>query len=115
MIIRILLSTFSFVLLAAHFLRIGNLPLTVGCLCFPLLWFVKTRWSPILLQVFTYVGTLIWIRTTFQIYRSRIAFGMPWGRAVVILTSVALFTLGSGLLLNARIVKEKYPSKHNRE
>ncbi len=111
MIVRILPIIVSFLLLGAHFLRAGNLPLMAGCLLIPLLLLVKTRWSVIVLQIFAYIGAVIWVDTTIAIYHQRIILGTPWERAVIILGGVALFTVFSGLLLNSQVVKEKYPSR----
>ena len=99
----------SFLLLGAHFLRAGNVLLTVGCALVPLLLVIKARWSVNLVQLLTYIGAAIWVYTTIRICHRRLILGMPWGRAAIILGTVTLFTVFAGLLLNSAVVKEKYP------
>jgi hypothetical protein len=109
MIFRILPVIISCLLLGAHFLRAGNIPLTVGCVLMPLLLLINAWWSVMIVQLLTYIGVLIWVKTAIQIYHRRLIFGMPWVRAVVIVGAVALFTAFAGLLLNSSGVKKKYP------
>lgn len=109
MLFRITPLIIAAVLLAAHFLRSGNLLLLALCLLTPFLLLVKKRWSLILLQLLAYAGTAIWIRTTVQIVQERLALGRPWGRVVIILGVVILVTALAGLLLNSNAVKQRYP------
>lgn len=106
--IRIIPLIVASLLLSAHFLRAGNLVLAVICVLFPLLLFIKRRWSWMVVQVFAYVGVAIWGYTTFSIVQQRIYWGIPWVRVVLILGGVAAFTAWAGLLLNASKVKERY-------
>ncbi len=109
MILRIIPLIIASLLLAAHFLRDGNLGLVAVCLLLPLLLVVKKRWSLIILQLFTYVGAAIWVSTAIGIAQRRILQGVPWSRMAIILGVVALFTVFAGLVLNSTVVKEKYP------
>ena len=108
MLTRIMPLIVASLLLAAHFLRDGNLVLTLGCVLVPLLLFVKSRWSWLAAQLFAYVGAAIWLYTTTAIVQQRIYWGEPWVRVVLILGGVALFTAWAGLLLHAQPVKERY-------
>ena len=109
MLLSVILLIIAAVGLAAHFLRNGELLLVTVCLLLPLLLFLKKRWSLIVLQLFAYLGTLVWVQTAVQIVQERVALGRPWARMVVILGTVALLTALAGLLLNSAVVKEKYP------
>jgi hypothetical protein len=56
-----------------------------------------------------------WISTIVEIANIRITMGEPWGKMAMILGAVALFTAVSGLILNVKKVKEKYPRKYLQE
>jgi hypothetical protein len=62
-------------------------------------------------QFSAYAGAAVWVYTALQIVRERMMFGRPWGLAVIILGTVALFTIFAGLLLNSRTIKVRYPSR----
>lgn len=110
MIIRIIPLVIASLLLAAHFLRHGDIGFVVMCLVVPLLLLIKNRRSLIFVQFSAYAGAAVWVYTALQIVRERMMFGRPWGLAVIILGTVALFTVIAGLLLNSRAIKDKYPS-----
>jgi hypothetical protein len=98
------------VLLAAHFFRAGNIGLVAASVLPALLLLIKKRWSFILVQVWAYAGAAVWLHTITNIVQERMMFGRPWKVAAIILGSVTLFTAFAGLLLNSRVVKDKYPS-----
>jgi hypothetical protein len=108
MFLRIVLLIFAFLLLGAHFLRSGNIFLIVVSVLTPCLLLVKKRWSLLLLRWLTYFGALVWIHTTFVLVRQRIAIGAPWGRMLLILAGVTVFTFCAGYLLNSDVVKRRY-------
>jgi hypothetical protein len=110
MILRICLYVTAAILLAAHFLRAGNLALVALCLATPLLFFYRRDWSLIGLQVLAYCAAGTWIGVAVQLVRVRQQTGQAWTAAAVILGAVALFTLASGLLLNSRAMRERYPA-----
>lgn len=89
----------SALVLAAHFLRTGNLVVVALILCAPLLLLVRQRWVVIALQVGLGVAALEWIRTAVTIAQERAATGAPTTRMFVILGGVALFTALSALPL----------------
>lgn len=111
MILRISLYIVAALLVGAHFLRAGNLPLVALCLATPLLFLYRKRWSLIALQFLAYCAAGTWIGVAIRLVQLREQLGQPWTVAVVILGSVALFTLLAGLLLNSRTVRQRYPSK----
>jgi len=51
LILSILLVIIACLLLGAHFLRAGQILLTIGCVVFPLLLVIKARWSLRLIQL----------------------------------------------------------------
>lgn len=109
MFIRIFLYSLAAVILAAHFMRDGNLLLVSFCLLAPLLFFYRHRWSLLLLQLLAYCGGLVWLWTAYyfvELYKVR---GMPWTKTAMILGGVALFTFLVGLLLNSRSMRDRYP------
>lgn len=108
MALRIIFVVFSFLLLGAHFSRADNTPLVIICILMPLLLLVKKRWIPVLLQCLLYLGGLIWMHTTVQYVRIRMAEGTDWVRLVFILGSVSLFTIVAGLLMNSKVIRERY-------
>lgn len=109
MIWRIVLYVVASWLLAAHFLRAGELVLTVLCLTTPLLFFVRRRWSLLTLQGLSFVAAAVWLATTWQIVEMRRLLGQPWLRAAIILIAVAGFNVAVGLLL--RGLRARYPAE----
>ena len=110
LILRVILIALSFVLLAAHFLRMGRPLMMIICLAAPFLLLIKKRWVLISLQIAAYLGALVWIRTCIFIVRERLAHGQRYIGAIVILGTVTLFTIVSGLLLNSTKITDRYSS-----
>lgn len=110
MILRVTLVIIAAWLVAAHFLRSGNLLLVAFWALMPLLFLVKRRWSLLALQLLVYVGAVIWLSTMIQLVIQRMMLGQSWGGVVVILGSVTLVTIVAGLLLNSPVIKARYPS-----
>ena len=109
MIPRIIIFAIAALLLAAHFLRQGNIVMTALCALMPLLFICRKRWSLIALQILAYLAAGLWIVTAIFLVQERLALGKPWTAAVVILGTVAAFTVAAGLLLNSAVIREKYP------
>lgn len=95
-------------LLAAHVLRAGALPLAVGCLLLPLLMIPRLRFALRALQLLLLAGALEWVETTVRLARLRSLHDLPVGRMAAILGGVALFTALAALLLGARRVRERH-------
>jgi len=98
----------SFLLLAAHFLRGWHLLLMILCIAAPCLLLVKRRWVLIVLQMLAYLGALVWIRTAVLIVRFRMLHATRYRGVILILGTVAIFTIISGLLLNSKKMREQY-------
>jgi hypothetical protein len=109
MALRLGLFITAALLLGAHFLRLGNLVLVALCLCAPLLFLHRKRRVLIVLQLLAYGAAATWIVAAVSLVESRLQSGQPWTLAAIILGGVALFTLLAGLLLNSRVVRERYP------
>ena len=108
MTIRIILYVIASWLIAAHFLRNGNLIATALCLAAPLLFFVRRRLSLLVLQMWAYVTTAIWLATAWRLVAMRRVFAEPWLRGAAILFAVAAFSVLVGALLRSRTLQERY-------
>jgi hypothetical protein len=106
----IILVIIASLMTAAHFFRHYNYPLMAISLLVPFLLLIKKRWVLTVIQLLALAGAGVWINTIVVIARMRMHYGEPWKRMAVILGAVALFTAGSGLLLNLKKVRDKYPT-----
>lgn len=109
MILRVILVVLSSILIGAHFLRHGNLILMLLCIAMPFLLLSRRRWVLIVMQCLLYGAALLWLFFMRVLVLQRMAEQMRFRGVIVILGSVAIFTLISGLLLNSRVMKERYP------
>lgn len=110
MALRIFLFTIAALLSGAHFFRASNYTMVVLCLVTPLLFLIRKSWILRLLQLAAYVATANWLVATVELVQFRQQLGRPWRVAVIILVSVAVFTLITGVLLNARCMRDRYPA-----
>ena len=106
--LRLLPALLSCLLLGAHFMRMGLLPLTVVCALVPLVLLVRNRWAALSVQLVLVLGTVEWVRTLIGLYAARQAAGLSGGRMALILGGVAAFTLLSTLLFRSRALRERY-------
>lgn len=97
--LRAVPAVLSSLLLAAHFLRSGNMLLVVACASLPLLMLVPSRYARYAFQAILVLGALEWIRTAMAIAEIRLQIGAPWGRMAAIIGGVALFTIISALIV----------------
>ncbi len=100
--IRSIPACLSALLMAAHFLRAGLLPLVILSLIFPLLLLTGRLWAVRLVQAVLVLAALEWLRTLAAIVDERQAAGESWTAAAVIIGSVALFTAAAALMLQSR-------------
>jgi hypothetical protein len=112
--LRLLPVIFSFLLLAAHFYRAGQLLPAGLCLALPLLLLVRRPWIPRLFQAFLALGALEWLRALYVFASMRIAYQQPWTRLALILATVALLTALSGLAFRATTLRRFYRSPADR-
>ncbi len=108
-VVRIVLVIIAALLIAAHFLRAMDTPMVALSLAAPLLLLWRRHWSLIALQVLAYLAAWRWIETALGLIAMREQLGRPWTAAAIILGAVALLTALSGLLLNNRSMRERYP------
>lgn len=108
MVLRISLYTATALLLGAHFLRAANLVAAVMCAAAPLMLLWNRRWVPIVLQVLAYGAAGIWVVTALHLVNQRILEGRDWTLSAVILGAVVLLTVLAGLLLNSRVIRNRY-------
>jgi hypothetical protein len=110
-VLKLIPVILSFLLLAAHFYRAGQLALALLCFGALFLLFVRKAWIPRLLQFLLILGALEWLRTLYFIAAIRIALEQPWTRLTIILGSVAVFTALSGLVFNGKALRARYGTK----
>lgn len=98
----------SFLILAAHFLRAGMVPLVIFCLAAPLLLIVRRAWAARTIQVLLILGALEWLRIIPGLVEIFDAIGKPYTRMVIILSSVALFTVASVAVFRLPPLRRRY-------
>ena len=106
--LRLLPVILSYLLLAAHFYRAGQVALTAVCALLPLLLLLRRAWVPLLFLLLLALGALEWLRTLYVFASMRVAFEQPWGRLALILGAVALFTALSALVFLNRRLRARY-------
>lgn len=104
-ILKVVLVALSFIILAAHFLRSGDLILTLAILLVPALLLVRRTWAVRLVQLVLVLGAIEWVRTTMGYIQERQALGQSWERLVMILGLVALLTLAAAFVLQPRAAR----------
>ncbi len=106
--IQLLPVLFSLLLLAAHFLRAGIIPLVILLLLLPIGLFIR---KPVIVRIFQIVlilGAIEWIRTMFLLVSIRKNETQPWVRLAVILGLVAFFTVASSFVFFSKTLKTRY-------
>jgi len=98
----------SAILLAAHFIRAGLLPVAAFVLVFPVLLPFREAWIARFAQLILALGALEWVRSLLVIVAERQAKGEPWTRLAIILGAVAVWTGGSALLFYCPSLKRRY-------
>lgn len=89
------LPVLSLLLLAAHFYRGGAYPLAVAAIALTGLALVGRPWAERVLGLVLLCGAIEWLRTAWLIASLRASLDQPYERLVIILGSVAAFTLAS--------------------
>lgn len=107
-LIRLLPVLLSIILLAAHFLRDGQMLFVTALLLVPFLLFIRRPWVVRLFQVGLVVGGVEWLLTAYKFIQVRQLMGESWGRLALILGAVALFTAGSALVFRSRSLRDRY-------
>lgn len=103
-------ATLSMLLLAAHFLRRGDVLLCVALLGVAgLLLFQRRRWVLRAVQVLLGLAAIRWALVTNDLVRQRVAEGGEAGRLAAILGAVIALNVLAALLLGVRAVTARYP------
>ena len=106
-LVRAIPTILSAVLLAAHFLRDGQIFVVVLCLLLPLLLIPRKLALLRLLQGLLVIGALEWLRTLWTMVQVRQAMDEPWTRLALILGVVVAFTLATAWWLRRWRVTEQ--------
>ncbi len=95
-VVRVVLPALALLLMAAHFYRGGVYPLAGAAIALAGLTFVARPWANRTLGLVLLIGAAEWLRTAWVFASLRDSMGLPSGRLLAILGTVALFTLVSG-------------------
>ena len=106
--LKLLPVMISFLLLAAHFYRAGQVILAGLSLAVLALLLLKETWVVRFIQAALMLAALEWIRTLYFFAQIRIESGQPWTRLAIILGLVALLTALSALVFKARTLRTRY-------
>lgn len=106
--LQLLPVVLSLLVLAAHFLRAGNLLMVVLLLALLALLAVPRSWAARAVQVALALGTLEWVSTLVRLARARSAAGEPALRMGLILGAVALLTGLSALVFQSARLRRRY-------
>ena len=90
---KFFLSYIVFILLAFHFLRNGNLILTILSIIFPLILLWKGKISIILVKIGIIIAMLIWAETFLKIWSIYSKFHIPFKNAALIILLVLAYNL----------------------
>lgn len=104
-----LLPSLGLLLLAAHFLRLGEPGHTAALVILTALAWTRQAWARWALCMALAVGTLLWLDTAAQLAGFRLAAGMPWLRLVLILGAVALASATGAFLLALPGARKSFP------
>ena len=105
----------SFLLLAAHFLRAGQMVISIVLLSLLSLLFLRKTWVPRVIQLILLLGTFEWLRTLYSVAQLRIELDMPWMRMATILGVVVLFTALSCLVFRSEALRKKFSGADSTE
>ncbi len=95
-------------LLAAHFLRGGNLVAMAVPLVLLVFLAVRKPWAATVLRFALVIGTLEWMRTALVLIQARRELGEPFLRLGAILGGVAVATALSLLVFRSRRVRQHF-------
>lgn len=95
-------------LLGAHFLRGGHLPVVIAVLAVAVLLAVRRPWVARTVQVILALGAIEWSRTLAGFVRARVQAGEPVLRLAIILGAVAAVTLLGALAFQTRALGRIY-------
>jgi hypothetical protein len=98
----------SLLLLAAHFLRYGNiLFMALSLVAIPLL-AIRKKWVVYLFRILLFLGAVEWVRTIWTLVAIRMEFGEPYLRMAIILGGVAALTFFSAFVFNSKRLRNRF-------
>jgi len=100
-VLRRLPALLALLMLGAHFLRFGQLPLVALCLALLVPLFVPRPWAQAVTRWALLLGALVWLWTLVEDVRMRLAFGEPWLRLALILGGVVVFTAWAAWMIRS--------------
>lgn len=106
--LRLVPVVLSLIILAAHFLRAGNMLVVVILIASLVLLLVKRPWIVRVIQTILVLGAIEWLLTLSELMSRRIEMGQPYMRMVAILGSVAFLTAVSGLAFRSESLRNRY-------
>lgn len=98
----------SLLVLAAHFLRYGNLIVIGTIALLLLLLLIKHKISARIVQLGLLLATIEWIGTAHMLISYRLDYDMPWIRLSAIMIFVILFTFASIFVFKTKTLRERY-------
>jgi len=107
-VLQLLPVVLSLLVLAAHFLRAGNLLLVVMSLGLIGLLFVPRAWAARTVQIALQLGAIEWLWTLSRLASARAQAGEPALRMSLILGGVALVTGLSALLFRTARLRKRF-------
>lgn len=97
-----ILALLSFLVLAAHCLRMGWEVGMVVCLLLTVLVWIPQAWAQWSARIGLLIGALEWLRTLAALVSERQALGAPWHRLAAILGGVAAMAMLAAWMLTRR-------------
>ena len=112
---RLLPAVVALALLAAHFYRVGLVPLVPTCIGATALLFVRLPWVRYLAVGSLLLASAEWIRTLVVLVGERADAGEPWLRLAAILGAVVVFTLLAALPFGSAELRRWYAGSEARQ
>ncbi len=113
--IRLIPILISVILLAAHFLRAGQIYFVIAIMGIPALLFLRHKYVVPIVSIGLIAGGIEWIRTTLHLIEMRQALGMPFLRLTLIMGAVTLFTFGSIFIFRNKTLKRRYYKQNEKK
>ncbi len=102
------LSIFSFLFLAAHFLRVWDLGTAAVWLMFPLFFTERKGWVRLVLALSLLAGGAIWIHTGYTLVAGRIIQGAPWARLLAIIMIIVSISVIASIMLMGGMARKAF-------
>ncbi len=101
-------AALSFLLLSAHFLRSGELPVVVLSVAAAGLLAVRRPWAARSIQAGLFLAAAEWVRTIAGLTALRRAAGAPWIRMAAFLGATAALAVAAGVLFETKTLRRFY-------